>query len=291
VSQTIKRADANKFLYILNQIDATAREDNPEDVIASWQRALAQAGLTAGRFYRIYNPEVAIPIPDDNLRARFESKRDTDMAEIQARVQQVEVDRASRVVAILEQTAHDISDRIVPTLQTLLTQWRRRVLWTDGIIGGGLFLAILLWTLSTGEWNGLLFTHPFWGSLLSDPVWSWTILAVVVLLLGYGHISVRRLVARNIIKRLRQEMTSLRDMAYVDNFISAFRKNTRFWHSVFLHKRLVGWNKTAQRRLAEVLTEANYYVQNLNDTFTNPSGAGMPSPQAAPETVSEKVNA
>ena len=39
VSQTIQRPDSSKFLYILNQIDTTAREDNPEDVIASWQRA------------------------------------------------------------------------------------------------------------------------------------------------------------------------------------------------------------------------------------------------------------
>ena len=39
-----------KFLYILNQIDNAAREDNPEEVFAAWQRALAQKVLTAGRF-------------------------------------------------------------------------------------------------------------------------------------------------------------------------------------------------------------------------------------------------
>ena len=82
MSETIVRPDSNKFLYILNQIDATAKEDNPEDVVASWQRALAQAGLTAGRFYRIYDKEAATPIDDEALRARFETKRDEDMAEI-----------------------------------------------------------------------------------------------------------------------------------------------------------------------------------------------------------------
>jgi GTPase SAR1 family protein len=50
VSDTIHRPDSSKFLYVLNQVDTTAREDNPEDVAASWQRALAQKGLTAGRF-------------------------------------------------------------------------------------------------------------------------------------------------------------------------------------------------------------------------------------------------
>ena len=50
VAGPIRRADSNKFLYVLNQIDNAAREDNPEEVFAAWQRALAQKGLTAGRF-------------------------------------------------------------------------------------------------------------------------------------------------------------------------------------------------------------------------------------------------
>ncbi|MGB1109133.1 MAG: dynamin family protein, partial [Gammaproteobacteria bacterium] len=32
VGNTVKRHDSNKFLYILNQLDTTAREDNPEEV-------------------------------------------------------------------------------------------------------------------------------------------------------------------------------------------------------------------------------------------------------------------
>ena len=33
VAETIHRPDSGKFLYILNQIDTTAREDNPEEVV------------------------------------------------------------------------------------------------------------------------------------------------------------------------------------------------------------------------------------------------------------------
>jgi hypothetical protein len=39
---------------------------------------LAQKGLTAGRFYRIYNPDAVVPIDDANLRSRCETKRDLD---------------------------------------------------------------------------------------------------------------------------------------------------------------------------------------------------------------------
>ena len=94
VTETINRPDSNKFLYILNQIDNTAREDNPEEVFAAWQRGLAQAGLTAGRFYRIYDAESSVPIEDPSVRQRFEEKRDADLAEIRGRMEQVEMERA-----------------------------------------------------------------------------------------------------------------------------------------------------------------------------------------------------
>ncbi|MCF8004266.1 MAG: dynamin family protein, partial [Chromatiaceae bacterium] len=36
VVRTKNRADSSKFLHILNQIDTSAKEDNPEDVVAAW---------------------------------------------------------------------------------------------------------------------------------------------------------------------------------------------------------------------------------------------------------------
>ena len=59
VANTVSRKDANKFLYILNQMDSTARDDNPEDVVAAWQKALSTEGLTAGKFYTIYDESSA----------------------------------------------------------------------------------------------------------------------------------------------------------------------------------------------------------------------------------------
>jgi hypothetical protein len=74
----------------------------------------------------------------------------------------------------------------------------------------------------------------------------------------------------------------MREQDLLDNYIRAFRKNTSFWHSV-LRKVPVGWGKRAQRRLKEVLIEANRYVQDLNDRFTNPSGKGTPTIRPAVE--------
>jgi len=271
VEHTINRPDSSKFLYILNQIDTTAREDNPEDVIASWQRALAQKGLTAGRFYRIYSPDAAVPIENEDLRRRFETKRDIDLAEIHARMRQVGIDRAYRIIAVLEQTAHDVEERIIPTLQTLLEQWRRRVLWLDGIIFGIIVIALIAATLWSGEWDGWRFSHPFWSSVFNAPVWRFIALGVAVVLAVYIHFSLRRFAAAQVIAKLKKQVRDMRDMDFADNIANAFRKNTRFWRSVFV-KRPLGWGPHTKRQVAAVLAEANGYVQTLNDKFTNPSG-------------------
>jgi len=153
VSSTIKRADSGKFLYILNQMDTAARENNTEEIVAAWQRALGERGLTAGRFYTIYNPDAANPITDDALRERFEAKRDHDMNEIHSRMHQVEVQRAYRVVASLENTARDIETKAVPALKELLVKWRERTMLGDAILFG---LVIVLYL----GWNGLSLTLP-----------------------------------------------------------------------------------------------------------------------------------
>ncbi|HHO68971.1 MAG TPA: dynamin family protein, partial [Gammaproteobacteria bacterium] len=131
VRDTKDRADSSKFLYILNQIDTTAREDNPEEVVGAWQRAMAREGLTAGRFYCIYDPEASVPIDNEALRRRFEWKRDQDLAEIYNRIEQVTVERAYRIVGALEKRAQEIQDYYVPRLQRLVGRWRRLVLRAD----------------------------------------------------------------------------------------------------------------------------------------------------------------
>ncbi len=277
VAETIHRTDSSKFLYVLNQMDHTARENNPEDIVGSWQRALAQKGLTAGRFYCIYSPGAAISIEDEGLRARFEQKRDVDLVEIHRRIRQVEVDRAYRVMGVLEQGARDIELRLVPRLQAMITEWRRRVRWLDGIAFAGLVVIALIWTLWTGEWNGLRFSHPFWTALWTESGWAWAALAVVAGAAGYIHHTFRRLVTRRLLKRLGAELDSGRDGTVLDALAAGFRKSTRLFRATFT-VRPYGWSQSTRRQLSQVITEANGYVQTLNDRFADPGGTPEPAP-------------
>ena len=273
VAQTISRPDSSKFLYVLNQIDTTAREDNPEDVIASWQRALAQKGLTAGRFYRIYNPDAAVPIADDTLRKRFESKRDIDLGEIHGRMGQVSVDRAYRIVGLLEQTAREIEGQFIPKLQSLLARWRREVFWLDGIVSSLVIAAILVWTLWTGAWEGLTFSNPTWERLLTAPGWRLVVFTATIGLAVAGHFLMRKMATNDILSKLQKEIRSGLETNFAEMLPHAFRKSTRYWRSILLTDP-AGWGSRSHRRLAEVIAESNAYVQALNDQYTDPSGGG-----------------
>lgn len=271
VAQTIHRADSSKFLYILNQLDHTAKEDNPEDVVGSWQRALAQKGLTAGRFYCIYSPEAAIPIEDESRRQRFESKRDFDLGEIHGRMRQIEVDRAYRVMGLLEHSARDIEERFVPRVREMMADWRATVLRLDGFVFGGLVVAILAWTLWSAEWHGLSFTHPLWSALIREAVWGYSALAISALAAVYIHWLIRRLASGRVISRLRRQLSDVREGEALEAMTRGFRKNTRPWRSVFA-RRPARWSSRTRRQLAEVISEVNEYIQSLNDKFANPNG-------------------
>ena len=269
VSRTIDRADSNKFLFILNQIDVTAKEDNPEEVVAAWQRALAQAGLTAGRFYRIYNPDAAIPITNETVRTRYEAKRAEDMREIETRMSQVEVERAYRIIGALEQTAKNIEEVIVPKLSDMIARWKKRVLMTEAISLGSVLGLTLIALAATGTLDmlGSLASHLLSFGPLAIVSW-----VLIVGALGYVHFSVRKMAARRVLHDMRVEMGHDSDLA--EQYHRAFRKCTAAYRPMFLSNP-AGWGGHARHLLDVVRGEANEYVQTLNDRFTNPSGRSV----------------
>jgi len=280
VADTIGRADSGKFLYILNQLDTAAREDNPEDVVAAWQRALGEEGLTAGRFYTVYNPDAATPIEDEAKRRRFERKRDEDLEEIHGRMQQVEVERAYRIVGALDKTAKDIEERAAPFLSRAIERWRKRTLWADGIVFGGALAAFLIWRIRAGHWQGLSYQAPWVQNLSSTPAALALLLAALLILAVAVHFGIRRLAAKSLLTTLGKEAEAeeLRG-----DLVGAFTRNTKPWRSIFARSP-AGWGGTAKRRLHKVRQDSNAFVQTLNDRFTNPSGeslADVNEPKAA----------
>src|SRR5690606_20764274 len=273
----------NKFLYILNQIDNAAREDNPEEVFAAWQRALSQKGLTAGRFYQVYDPASAVPIENEHLRRRFEQKREHDMAEIMSRIRQLEVERSYRVAGSLEHTAEAIRDRYVPRLQQARRSWKRRVLWLDALVFGALAIVAAVLVSEYGEWS-----PSAWAAWVRENAIVAGI-AIVAVIVGAGllHRALRRWAARGVARGIERD-ESLGDQA--PRVAQAFWRNVRSWWPM-LAGRPAGWGSGARRRLDRILSDAHSAIQKLNDRYTDPSGGRAAGAAAAAPTATSSTSA
>ena len=272
VSHTVKRSDSRKFLYILNQIDTSAREDNPEEVVGAWQRSVAQAGLISGKFYGIFNRDVAPPIEDPIKRARYEAKCDEDLAEIHARMTEIEFGRGYRIVGILDALAKELEGEVVPRIQELVAKWRQLVLWGDAaglaLLTG---LVVLGVSLAGGTVGGvfawLTQAVPDWFTPV--PVNLAATLAGFVAIFGSWHWFLRTLVRRKIAESLPERFGQM-DL----NLRNAFRRNTGLFSGLFRRK-AAGWHGRTRKDLFVIREAIAHHVQVWNDNYTDPTGAKL----------------
>ena len=283
VKATVNRRDSNKFLYILNQIDVTANEDNLEEVYAAWQRALSQYGLTAGSSYAIYNKESAIPFEDEDVRARFESKREADSSAIYNRIEQVGVERAYRIIGMLEQTAQMLKQDVVSLLQRFIERWRRKILWLEGTVITAALLIFLGLTIWAGYWEGMSLKLPFSDLVTKNNYTKYGAIFALLAAVAYVHFRIRRWASQKVTTKLLKEVKNP-DLHI--NYKRAFHKSSRWWRSIFLPKP-AGWGRRTAERLEQVLEDSNAYIQKLNDEYTNPSGRDQTEETNAEQNLEE----
>ncbi len=249
VATTIAHKDANKVLYILNQIDTTAKEDNLEDVIGSWQRALAQEGLISGNFFGIYNEDAAITVEDDALLKRLKGKRDSDHARILERMDNVGIERAYRIIKALVDRAKEIKEEQIPLLQERLQQIRRKVWWCNAAA-----LVLLLLIGGVLEWQFHLF-H-------SEVAWG-VGGAVAVTVLFLVHLKAGSFFTAREVKQWRKQAPDI---------ARAMTHNASWWRMLFGFSK-TQWNRSAKSKLDKLITQGREAIQQLNDQFVSPSGS------------------
>ena len=255
-----RRNDSSKFLFILNQIDTSAKEDNLESIVASWHKALVQCGLSTGRFYVMFNTDLAVPVENEGVWNRYLSKRDADYRAVTQRMEEINVERVYRIIGNLESLSNQIEQQAVPQITQARARWRKRVMIFDtlamGLVTAG--FGALAW--STG-WLQQWFTNP--AALLSDWFSSAVIIAFVVVLFLI-HFVIRGWVAKGVAKSLSSENT-------YGSLANAFTKSTRAWTSIF-RTSPVGWGKRISGKLSAIRNDVDQFVQKLNDNFSSPSG-------------------
>ncbi len=264
VSETINRPDFNKFLFILNQMDMTAKNNNPEDVVAAWQGALAEAGLTARHFYRIYNPDLA-EIEDESIQEHLEKKCQADMQEIHKRMDNLEVERAYRLISMLEDTAKDIEHKLIPQLQGLFKRWKKYVFVTEGIL-------LVVLAVIAGIW----FNFSEIDLSTQNPIVLGLFGTGTIILLMSLHLNITKMTANYILKRI-PEYTP--ENANYNALARALLKNTGTRRSLLISfiDQPVAWGNKMRSRIAGILSKVNIHVQDLNNRFANPAGNNVES--------------
>ncbi len=268
VKTTIDRYDSEKFIYVLNQIDVTAREDSLEEVVAAWRSALAERGLNVTHFYTIFSPDVELNAEDDYIKKRLEARRDRDLKEIHQRMRHVEVKRAYRILNTLELTTKELMDRSIPVLEKALRGWRNWTLRFDtllfaALVGAGAFVG-----LTTGMW-------------LNPMIDAMAVAALFIVMFIFHLIfsSIFKMIYRRSLAKKQRQM-KLRF-----NLVKAFDKCAN-WH-MFATGRIKGWNEKVRQQLENILNRADILIQRLNDEMTNPSGEVPKKPEEVKKVMAE----
>jgi len=257
VKTNIGRNDSDKILYILNQIDTAAQEDNPEDIIGSWQRALAQEGLVGGNFYAIYNEDQANVIENKDLASRYKRKKDIDLKEITDRMQKISTERAYRIANSAQEIAEKIENEQIPALKNHIRSWRRKVVFSEVVIFGSI-VAFGIWLYLT--YSSMVMAIQEW---LMDSIINGAIAGALAFLFVFIiHYVLRKKIAKRDAKKIARHDPVL---------ANALLHNNRFWHGMFSTNSR-GWSKRTAKKLTAIKGISKRSIQKLTDQFADPSG-------------------
>ncbi len=227
--------DSDKVLYILNQVDTCSKEDNLEDIIGSWQRALSQKGVVSGTFYAIYN-ENAAKAEGGAVDERLKRKKDEDLAKIYEKIEKVVVDRAYRIVKNIETRVKELKEYI-SLARAELAKFRKRMLFIDAILL--LAFGVALYYISSFVEGDILFAAAF----------------ALFLALAALHFKIKAVLSDMMAQKISNP--------YVKN---SFAKFTR-WYVNYISAPLKVGRKKYLLKLDELVNRSKSFIQRLNDQF------------------------
>jgi ribosome biogenesis GTPase A len=254
-----RHTDSDKVLYILNQIDTCAKEDNLEEIIGAWQRALSQKGIVSGKFYAIYNESLA-KIDNPDVEERLKKRKDEDLAQITEKMEKVTIDRAYRIVKNIEAKAKEILDYI-PELKELLNKFRTNMLVAD---------ILMLLIFGAGGYYASTF--------VDTPELKYGVYGLSAVLFLAAHYRVRSLIVKFMAKKIE------------DPYLKrAFLKQTK-WFRPYIFAGMGLNSKKLKSKLDNLIERSKTLIQKLNDQFISlrrednkPQEPEVIEPQVAPQ--------
>lgn len=241
IDDIVAQQDSNKFIYVIDHSEISIDVKKRNEIIASWQRRLAEQGVHTGQF---------IVLSDSSFASVNDSLSDIDQ-----RLLNIENDRSYRVLHALEKSINDINDVYIPEVESSLLTWKDRSNMSTLIILG-FFITLLLFAEVT---IGVV-------QLLFDPIIGPAFILILLAILIPTHLMMARVNAKFIINKLRERQKKLN---LTENLSGLFEQSLTFWRMLLPINDPVGKNKKTQMRIKSLIEQSKDIVQDLNDQFSS----------------------
>lgn len=234
VASIVKYQDTNKFLFVIDHSELNLEPNKSHEIIASWQRRLAEFGIFTGQYVVL--------------------SQNGDNAQIEQRVNNLNNDRSYRILESLENSIRAVDDVVMDEVESAITLWKERCNATTLIILSFIIMLILFAEIAVGILD--LFFDPIIGPLI--------ILALIAILTPI-HMIVSRVHAKFIINQLHKRQKKLN---LSEDLSGLFEKSLSFWRILLPITQPVGKTKKNRKKLNNLLEQTKHLVQALNDQFS-----------------------
>ncbi|MCK9608354.1 MAG: hypothetical protein M0R33_18065 [Methylomonas sp.] len=252
IASIIKYQDTNKFLFVIDHSELSLDQNKSQEIIASWQRRLAEFGIFTGHYVVL--------------------SQNGDDSQIEQRVNNLNNDRSYRILESLENSIRSVDDVVMDEVESAITLWKERCNATTLIILSFIIMLILFAEIAVGILD--LFFDPIIGPLI--------ILALIAFLTPI-HMIVSRVHAKFIINQLHKRQKKLN---LSEDLAGLFEKSLSFWRVILPITQPVGKTKKNRKKLNHLLEQTKDLVQALNDQFSRSQFQEYPSsyePQSGEE--------
>ncbi len=241
VKEIVLKQDTNKFIFVVDHSEISLDIKKTNEIIASWQRRLAELGIHTGQFI----------VLSDNSN----SATDSALLEIEQRLANIENDRSYRVLYSLEKSIRDINDIYTPEVEEQILTWKDRINMSTLIILGFIVTLMLFAEISMGIVQ-----------ILFDPIIGPVFLLILIAFLTPLHLMMAKVHAKFIIKNLKKRQKKL---LLTENLAGLFEKSLTFWRILLPINESVAKNKKTRLKIHKLLENCKDMVQELNDQFSN----------------------
>lgn len=234
VASIVAHQDSNKFLFVIDHSEISIDAAKSQEIIASWQRRLAEFGIFTGQFMVL--------------------SQNGDTYQLDQRLGNLNNDRSYRVLQSLEQSIRAVDDVVFDEVEAAISTWKERSNATTLIILAFIIMLIMFAEIAIGILD-----------FFFDPILGPAIIIGLLAVLTPMHLLISKVHAKFIVNQLHKRQKQLN---LTEDLSGLFENGLGFWRMLLPIGQPAGKNKKNRRKIHVLLEQTKDLVQSLNDQFS-----------------------